>query len=415
MGKGYTGQHSRSRRRKAGLAVAAGSLLLVPGAMAAGDTLALAAPPKPAAPQAPRPAPTNPDVVGADGSLPADSQVGTQLLANAGKPLDLAGAGPRLDMPNGPLGIPGAALQAYMRAADLMKTLAPDCHISWPLLASIGRIESGHARGGQVDAHGNTLAPILGPVLNGGGFAAIADTDGGQYDGDAVWDRAVGPMQFIPSTWRGYASDGNADGVTSPSNIYDATLGAAKYLCSGGFDLSNPQEQAIAVFRYNHSDSYVQTVLMWADAYARGVTPLPMTPVPPDVVRSAMDNPMPGTTPSGSGHTPPPTTSTTSGKPTKTTIPGAPTTTTIPGSSTTTKPTTTSPTTTSPTTTSPTCTTSSSPTSSSTPESASGSASADSSVTATSTTNSADSTNSSSNSTDSATDSTTSTTPAQSC
>ena len=410
VGKGYKGQHSRSRRRKAGLAAAAGSLLLVPGAMTAGDTLALAAHQKPA-PQAPRPIPTNPDVVGVDGSLPASSQVGTQLLANAGKPLDLAGAGPRLDLPNGPLGIPGAALQAYMRAADLMKTLAPDCHIGWPLLASIGRIESGHARGGQVDAHGNTLSPILGPVLNGGGFAAIADTDGGQYDGDPVWDRAVGPMQFIPSTWRGYASDGNADGITSPSNIYDATLGAAKYLCSGGYDLANPQEQAIAVFRYNHSDSYVQTVLLWADAYARGVTPLPMTPVPPDVVRSAMGNPVPGTTPSGgSGGK---TTSTTAGKPTRTTIPGAPSTTSIPGSSSSTSPTTTSSptssssTTTSPTTTSPACTTSSSPTSES---SASGSAEA-APVTATSTTNSADASSASTESTGS----TTSTTPAPTC
>jgi hypothetical protein len=401
VGKGYKAQHSRSRRRKVGLAAAAGSLLLVPGAMTAGDSLALAAP-KPAAPLAPRPAATNPDVVGADGSLPASAQVGTQLLGNAGKPLDLAGAGPRLDLPNGPLGIPGAALQAYMRAADLMKTVAPDCHISWPLLASIGRIESGHARGGQVDAHGETLAPILGPVLNGGGFAAIADTDGGRYDGDARWDRAVGPMQFIPSTWAGYASDGNGDGQTSPSNIYDATLGAAKYLCSGGFDLSNAQEQAIAVFRYNHSDSYVRTVLLWADAYSRGVTPLPMTPVPPDVVRSAMDNPMPGGSGSGSSSTHPSTSSKPT-KPTKTTIPGQPTTTTGPTSTTTT----------------PTCTTTPATTSSTTPGSSSAgespSSAADSSsssVTATSTTNSADS--SSADSTD-ASSSTSTTTPPPSC
>jgi len=413
VGKGYKAQHSRSRRRKVGLAAAAGSLLLVPGAMTAGDTLALAAPKPPAVPQAPRPVPTNPDVVSVDGSMPASSQVGTQLLANAGKPLDLAGAGPRLDMPNGPLGIPGAALQAYMRAADLMKTLAPDCHISWPLLASIGRIESGHARGGQVDAQGNTLSPILGPVLNGGGFAAINDTDGGLYDGDAVWDRAVGPMQFIPSTWRGYASDGNADGVTSPSNIYDATLGAAKYLCSGGYDLSDPQEQAIAVFRYNHSDSYVQTVLMWADAYARGVTPLPMTPVPPDVVRSAMDNPVPGSGTSGSGKSS--TKPSTSSKPTKTTIPGQPGTTTTPPSSTTTSPT--SPTTTPTCTTTPTTTTSPSTTSAS---SAADGSSADSSspVTATSTVNSADSSSADATDATDATDSssaTTTTTPPPSC
>jgi transglycosylase-like protein with SLT domain len=405
VGKGYKAQHARNRRRKAGLAAAAGSLLLVPGAMTAGDTLAAAAPKPPTAPQALRPAPTNPGVVGVDGSLPASAQVGTQLLGNAGKPLDLAGAGPRLDMPNGPLGIPGAALQAYMRAADLMKTVSPSCHISWPLLASIGRIESGHARGGQVDAHGETLSPILGPVLNGGGFAAIADTDGGRYDGDATWDRAVGPMQFIPSTWAGYASDGNGDGQSSPSNIYDATLGAAKYLCSGGFDLSNPQQQATAVFRYNHSDSYVRTVLLWADAYARGVTPLPMTPVPPDVVRSAMDNPVPGgSSPGGNTTTKP---SSTSKPPTKTTIPGKPTTTT------------TGPTSTTTTTTTPTCTTTPATTSSAPASSSSAAADSSSSVTATSTTNSADSAAKSADSSDSADSAnssvTTSTTPPPSC
>ena len=86
-------------------------------------------------------------------------------------------------------------------------------------------------------------------------------------------------MQFIPSTWQGYAADGNGDGSASPHNVYDATLAAGKYLCSGNLDLSNPQDRATAVFRYNHSDSYVRTVLIWADAYAKGVDPLPQDPV----------------------------------------------------------------------------------------------------------------------------------------
>jgi membrane-bound lytic murein transglycosylase B len=182
---------------------------------------------------------------------------------------------------SGSLGIPGSMLKAYKNAADILAKEQPNCHLDWALIASIGRIESNHARGGYVNANGDTLEPILGPVLNGAGaFAAIADTDGGKYDGDTVWDRAVGPTQFIPSTWRGYASDGNGDGVSNPNNIYDETLATARYLCSGGLDLSTDAGQRIAVRRYNNSQSYVDTVLAWASAYRGGVAQLPDSQVP---------------------------------------------------------------------------------------------------------------------------------------
>jgi hypothetical protein len=49
--------------------------------------------------------------------------------------------------------------------------------------------------------------------------------------------RAVGPMQFIASTWRRVQVDGNGDGRGDPDNIYDAALGAAVYLCAGETDL----------------------------------------------------------------------------------------------------------------------------------------------------------------------------------
>ncbi|AXB45171.1 lytic transglycosylase domain-containing protein [Amycolatopsis albispora] len=205
-------------------------------------------------------------IVGVDGSLPQPPDPEALLV-------DVP--------PPGPLGIPGSALRAYQNAANLLGSEQPGCHIDWALIASIGRIESNHARGGYLDEKGNTLEPILGPVLDGvGPVAAIRDTDGGRYDGDPVWDRAVGPTQFIPSTWQGYASDGNADGVTDPNNIYDATLGSGRYLCSGGLDLANPEQLRTAVFRYNNSDSYVTTVLAWAEAYRTGVTPLPDSEVP---------------------------------------------------------------------------------------------------------------------------------------
>jgi len=182
---------------------------------------------------------------------------------------------------SGSLGIPGSMLKAYKNAADILAKEQPNCHLDWALIASIGRIESNHARGGYVNAAGDTLEPILGPVLNGAGaFAAIPDTDGGKYDGDLRWDRAVGPTQFIPSTWRGYASDGNGDGVSNPNNIYDEALATARYLCSGGLDLSTDAGQRIAVRRYNNSQSYVDTVMAWAAAYRGGVAQLPDSQVP---------------------------------------------------------------------------------------------------------------------------------------
>jgi membrane-bound lytic murein transglycosylase B len=177
-------------------------------------------------------------------------------------------------LPDGPLGIPGVMLGAYQRAARLLAASQPGCQLSWSVLAGIGRIESGHASGGRVDATGNTLGSILGLRLDGSpGIAAIPDTDHGMLDGDTVWDRAVGPMQFIPSSWRQW-------GVGNPNNIYDSTLAAGRYLCAGGINLSDPAQLQAAVYRYNHSASYVAVVLQWAKGYLTGVIPQPSAPGP---------------------------------------------------------------------------------------------------------------------------------------
>jgi hypothetical protein len=224
---------------------------------------------------------TDPSTVGASGRLNDDDEIGSYLQDNAGDVdslLKLGGDAPSTDE----LGIPSTMYPAYENAADMLAELAPNCNLDWSLLASIGRIESNHARGGKVDDDGNTVPKIFGPVLDGGGFAAIRDSDGGKWDGDNRWDRAVGAMQFIPSTWVAYAADGNQDGVQSPHNVYDETLAAGKFLCSGGLDLSKDSDRAAAVFRYNHSDSYVATVLLWADAYASGFTPMPGDYAPAD-------------------------------------------------------------------------------------------------------------------------------------
>ncbi|RZL26964.1 MULTISPECIES: lytic transglycosylase domain-containing protein [Rhodococcus] len=173
------------------------------------------------------------------------------------------------------LGIPEIVLNAYRSAELVMMTEAPGCGVPWHLLAGIGRIESGHANGGRTTSVGTTVTPIFGPVLDGrlAGNQIITDTDKGLIDGDPTHDRAVGPMQFIPSTWAHYASDGNGDGVTDPNNVFDAALSAAKYLCSGGLDLRNLDQETKAVLRYNNSAAYAANVIMWSTAYKSGVLP----------------------------------------------------------------------------------------------------------------------------------------------
>lgn len=176
-------------------------------------------------------------------------------------------------IPDGPLGIPGIVLNAYKLAAERAK--GEGCVIPWYLLAGIGRIESGHASSGNVDDSGTTLTPIRGPRLDGHlpGHEVVRDTDGGRFDDDKEYDRAVGPMQFMPGTWNRWGVDANGDGRTDPQNAFDATFAAARYLCAAARDLTGEPEQNRAVFTYNHSADYVHDVLTWAAAYATGVVP----------------------------------------------------------------------------------------------------------------------------------------------
>ncbi|MEV0116279.1 lytic transglycosylase domain-containing protein [Streptomyces sp. NPDC050844] len=175
-------------------------------------------------------------------------------------------------------GIPATVLDAYKKAESSLAASKPGCNLPWQLLAAIGKVESGQARGGRVDANGTTLKPILGPVLNGNGFAKITDTDNGAYDSDTTHDRAVGPMQFIPSTWDTWAQDGNGDGKKNPNNIYDAALAAGHYLCASDRDLSDESGGGAlhkAILSYNHSTEYLTTVLTWLEYYRKGTHEIP--------------------------------------------------------------------------------------------------------------------------------------------
>ncbi|GAB3887411.1 lytic transglycosylase domain-containing protein [Terrabacter terrigena] len=167
---------------------------------------------------------------------------------------------------NGPLTKEQVIWAAYTSAA----AKRPSCRIPVMLLAAIGEVESSSLRGRRLDASHDAVPPVRGPALTGGSYAAIRDSDGGRFDGDPVWDRAVGPMQFIPATWRIWGADGNGDGIRDPQNIEDAALAAAGYLCAGGRDLSQAADLRAAVLSYNHSQRYLATVVGIIQAVTSG-------------------------------------------------------------------------------------------------------------------------------------------------
>ncbi len=174
-------------------------------------------------------------------------------------------------------------LDAYYKAAKTMAVEKPECGIRWTLLAAIGRTESRHGTygGATVGANGDESQPILGIALDGAnGTSSIGDTDGGEIDGDPTTDRAVGPAQFIPSTWKRWARDGNGDGRADPQNMYDATLTAAAYLCYFGPGLGTDAGERGVIIHYNNSSDYVDTVFGRAQAYDQFTLPKPARPRP---------------------------------------------------------------------------------------------------------------------------------------
>ncbi|MFJ2826059.1 lytic transglycosylase domain-containing protein [Streptomyces sp. NPDC087263] len=209
-----------------------------------------------------------------DGSATGNSPYYTDL-----PPLNTPSPTPTIGTPaatgEAEAGIPATVLDAYQQAAASLSASKPGCNLPWELLAAIGKVESGQARGGNVAADGTTITPILGPVLDGNGFANISDTDNGAYDGDSTYDRAVGPMQFIPSTWEWAGEDGNGDGKKDPNNVYDAALAAGNYLCRFSWDLSDQTDLDSAILSYNNSTEYLNTVLSWLDYYRKGTHEVP--------------------------------------------------------------------------------------------------------------------------------------------
>ncbi|MER5474763.1 lytic transglycosylase domain-containing protein [Streptomyces sp. NPDC002685] len=234
-----------------------------------------------------------------DGTATGNSRYYTDLPPlQSPNPAPSAGGGTPDAVGAAEAGIPATVLAAYKQAEASLRESKPTCNLPWQLLAAIGKVESGQARGGRVDAAGTTLSPILGPVLNGNGFASITDTDNGAYDGDSTYDRAVGPMQFIPSTWEWAGRDGNGDGKKDPNNIYDAALAAGHYLCRFDHDMSVQSQMNASILSYNNSTAYLNTVLSWLEYYRKGTHEVPDgTGTLPSHNSDGTTTPSPGPTP----------------------------------------------------------------------------------------------------------------------
>ncbi len=238
-------------------------------------------------------------------------------------------------------GIPARPLASYVNAERLLARDIPACGLRWQLLAAIARVESHHGFFGrsQVDADGVSRPSIIGIPLDGRpGIALIVDSDNGAMDRDTVYDRAVGPFQFLPVTWRALGRDGDGDGDANVHDLDDAAYGAGHFLCRGMPLTSDPGRRR-AVFRYNPSRAYVDHVLSWYEVYlglpgTPGDVPAPdteNTPAPspspspsPTVAPSPSPSPSPTVAPSPSPSPSPTVAPSPSPSPTPTATPGAP-------------------------------------------------------------------------------------------
>ena len=168
--------------------------------------------------------------------------------------------------------VPSRALSAYVNAQLQLAQRDPACGINWTTLAGIGMVETRHGQygGDSIGPDNRETSPIIGPALDGtDGTQRIPDTDHGALDGDSVWDHAVGPMQFLPSTWKEWGLRASGDGqAPDPQNIDDATLTAGNYLCKTVGNMTVPANWWRALYTYNNSSIYGVDVYSAAQAYS---------------------------------------------------------------------------------------------------------------------------------------------------
>ena len=159
---------------------------------------------------------------------PSPSPPPTTKAPKPKKPPVLSSSGP----------VPGTLFATYVAAAR-------SCDMRWEVLAAVGWVES---------HHGELVAP---GVKSGANFAG-----------------ARGPMQFLSATWNRYGVDANNDGKADVYDPQDSIHGASKYLCANG--AGDPGKLRNALFRYNHSNAYVDEVLAVARRYSEQTYLLPI-------------------------------------------------------------------------------------------------------------------------------------------
>ncbi|GAA4145908.1 hypothetical protein GCM10022251_06960 [Phytohabitans flavus] len=212
------------------------------------------------------PAPsTGPPVFG--GATPSPGATVTTGPPAGSRPADVLAAW--ASQTGNKLEVPWVAMQAYGYAELVLNQTRPQCHLKWTTLAAIAKIESNHGRHNAVLGDDGESSPrILGPVLDGtGDTQRINDTDDGVMDGDITYDRAVGAMQFIPSTWKQHEVDADNDGLKDVNDIDDAALAAGNYLCQGGRNLDLATDWWNAILSYNDVRRYAQAVFDAANDY----------------------------------------------------------------------------------------------------------------------------------------------------
>ncbi|WP_330439014.1 lytic transglycosylase domain-containing protein [Micromonospora sp. NBC_00821] len=259
-------------------ATAAAGALLVPAAIRSPRPVAVDASATPsgvAAPGMPSGLPTSPLPTGPLPTLPLPSGglPGNGLPTGSvigGRPSDaLAGWAQQV---GAKVGVPAVAMQAYGYAELVLSQTNRSCALSWTTLAAIGQVESGHgsANGARLGQDGKAVPNIIGLPLDGKeGRMRIIDTDRGALDEDPVLDRAIGPMQFIPTTWQEIGADADNDGRKDPHDLDDAALAAGNYLCKGGRNLSIAGDWWNAILSYNDVRRYAQDVYDTANRYGR--------------------------------------------------------------------------------------------------------------------------------------------------
>ena len=181
------------------------------------------------------------------------------------------------DAPEEVEGIDPTLLEAYVRGPAVLDTdeYAQCTGMRWAVLAGIGSGEADHGATVTVNADGTTDPPFTGPRLDGSGVGGNTtphyDTDGGQWDGDDEYDRAVGLTQHLPANWADYGIDATGSGEADPHNVFDSVASTAVELCQSAqgaeVDFSDRDDLEDALFRYNPADWYVDDVMAEIEGY----------------------------------------------------------------------------------------------------------------------------------------------------